>query len=325
MANNNVPITPPRVPLVDERTNQVSAAWYRFFFSLYTITGSGTGILPVTSGGTGLDTIPINGQLLIGNGSGYTLNTLTPGQNIAIVNTAGAISVSFSGILAVVNGGTGADNASDARTNLGATTVGSNMFTLTDPSAITFPRFNVDNTVSALNASDFRTAIGAGTVTSVAALTLGTTGTDLSSTVANSTTTPVITLNVPTASATNRGALSAADWTAFNSKPSLSAPVTKTANFTIASTEVWLINNKSGSGCVVTLPAPSTNVGRVLYFQNYQTQTLVSASSNVVPIAGGAATTAILDAVAGNTATIVSDGTNWVMTQSVPNNVLLLE
>ena len=59
-----------------------------------------------------------------------------------------------------------------------------------------------------------------GTVTSVAALTLGTTGTDLSSTVANSTTTPVITLNVPTASAANRGALSAADWTTFNSKVS---------------------------------------------------------------------------------------------------------
>lgn len=59
---------------------------------------------------------------------------------------------------------------------------------------------------------------GSGTVTSVAALTLGTTGTDLSSTVANSTTTPVITLNVPTASATNRGALSSTDWSAFNNK-----------------------------------------------------------------------------------------------------------
>jgi len=59
---------------------------------------------------------------------------------------------------------------------------------------------------------------GVGTVTSVSALTLGTSGTDLSSSVANSTTTPVITLNVPTASATNRGALSSADWTTFNSK-----------------------------------------------------------------------------------------------------------
>jgi hypothetical protein len=59
-----------------------------------------------------------------------------------------------------------------------------------------------------------------GTVTSVAALTLGTTGTDLSSTVATGTTTPVITLQVPTASATNRGALSAADWITFNNKGS---------------------------------------------------------------------------------------------------------
>ena len=59
---------------------------------------------------------------------------------------------------------------------------------------------------------------GSGTVTSVAALTLGTTGTDVTSTVATGTTTPVITLNIPTASAANRGALSAADWTTFNDK-----------------------------------------------------------------------------------------------------------
>lgn len=63
-------------------------------------------------------------------------------------------------------------------------------------------------------------AVSVGTVTSVSALTLGTTGTDLTSTVANSTTTPVITLNVPTASATNRGVLSSADWTTFNNKGS---------------------------------------------------------------------------------------------------------
>ena len=69
---------------------------------------------------------------------------------------------------------------------------------------------------------------GSGTVTSVAALTLGTTGTDLTSTVATGTTTPVITLQVPTASATNRGALSSTDWSTFNGK----APsVTFTANY----------------------------------------------------------------------------------------------
>jgi hypothetical protein len=103
------------------------------------------------------------------------------------------------------------------------------------------------------------------------------------------------------------------------------APVTKTANFTVAAAETWLINNKSGSSCTVTLPAPSTSVGRVLHLQNYQAQTLVSASSNVVPLVGGSAGTAILEAVAGDTCTLVSDGTNWLMTQYVPNNVLLLE
>ena len=166
---------------------------------------------------------------------------------------------------------------------------------------------------------------GSGTVTSVAALTLGTTGTDLSSTVANSTTTPVITLNVPTASATNRGALSSTDWSTFNSKQSVSAPVTKTADFTVAATELWLINNKSASTCTVTLPTASSYSGRVLHFQNYQAQTLVSASSNVVPLAGGAATTSILLASSGDSATLVSDGTNWLMTQYIPNNILLLE
>jgi hypothetical protein len=103
------------------------------------------------------------------------------------------------------------------------------------------------------------------------------------------------------------------------------APVTKTANFSVAAGETWLINNKSGSSCTVTLPSASTNSGRVLHFQNYQAQTLVSASSNVVPLAGGAAGTAILAAVAGANATLVSDGTSWIMTQYTSNNALLLE
>lgn len=114
--------------------------------------------------------------------------------------------------------------AATGRTSLGATTVGGNLFTLANPTAVTFIRINADNTVSTLDAATFRTAIGAGTssttgtVTSVAALTIGTTGTDLTSTVANGTSAAVITLNVPTASATNRGALSSADWSTFNGK-----------------------------------------------------------------------------------------------------------
>lgn len=63
--------------------------------------------------------------------------------------------------VAVADGGTGASTAATARTNLGATTVGANVFTLTNPSAVTFLRVNADNTVDALSAAAFRTAIGA--------------------------------------------------------------------------------------------------------------------------------------------------------------------
>ena len=104
-----------------------------------------------------------------------------------------------------------------------------------------------------------------------------------------------------------------------------SPPVTKTADFSVSVTDSWIINNKSGSSCTVTLPSASANVGRVLHFINHQAQTLVSASSNVVPQGGGAAGTAILAATSGDWATLVSDGTNWVIMQAAKYNNLLLE
>jgi hypothetical protein len=133
------------------------------------------------------------------------------------------------------------------------------------------------------------------------------------------------TLSITQANTSTNGYLSSTDWNTFNNKQAVSAPVTKTADFSVAATDLWLINNKSGSSCTATLPAASSYSGRVLHFQNYQAQTLISASSNVVPLAGGAAGTSILLASAGDSATLVSDGSNWLMTQYVPNNILLLE
>jgi hypothetical protein len=97
-----------------------------------------------------------------------------------------------------------------------------------------------------------QTTAATGTVTSVAALTLGTTGTDISSTVATGTTTPVITLNIPTASATNRGALSAANWTDFNNKTNGSG----TANYL----PLWSNSNTLATSAVYQDPTTS-NIG----------------------------------------------------------------
>jgi hypothetical protein len=99
-----------------------------------------------------------------------------------------------------------------------------------------------------------------------------------------------------------------------------SPPVTKTANFTVIDADVWIINNKSGSTCTVTLPTALSYVGRSLTFQNYQNQLLVSSLSNVVPLSGGAAGVDILNDVAGDWATLVSDGTNWVVMIAASNN-----
>jgi len=103
------------------------------------------GILNPSAGGTGLSTIPLAGQLLIGTGTTYSLSTLTAGNGITITNGAGAITialtttvgvlsisggvtgltfgtgvgaVTMSGTLGIVSGGTGAGTAQTAINNL---------------------------------------------------------------------------------------------------------------------------------------------------------------------------------------------------------------
>jgi hypothetical protein len=93
---NITQIPAPRVPLLNDQTGAVSMEWFRWFNNVYTITGAGLGITPVINGGTGLGTIPTNGQLLIGNGTGYSLRTLTASTGITVTNGAGTITVTNS-------------------------------------------------------------------------------------------------------------------------------------------------------------------------------------------------------------------------------------
>lgn len=249
-----------------------------------------TGQLAVSRGGTGVNTTPANGQLLIGNGSGYTVANLTAGTGVSISNSAGGISISATG-----TGGTVTS----------VSVVSANGFAGTVANATTTPAITISTSITGLLYGN-GTAIAAATVSSPLSYSTGT-------------------LSIPVATSSANGYLSSTDWSTFNAKQPVAAPVTYTANFSVAATDIWIINNKSGSSCTATLPAASSYSGRVLRFQNYQAQTLVSASSNVVQIGGGAATTSILLASAGDQCTLVSNGTNWIMMQYVPNNILLLE
>lgn len=69
-----------------------------------------------------------------------------------------------------VNGHALSGNVTVTTGDLGATTIGAAMFSLTNPWAITFPRFNADNSITARSAANFRSDVGAfpfgaGTVT----------------------------------------------------------------------------------------------------------------------------------------------------------------
>lgn len=284
---NITQIPAPRVELIDPRTGLMSREWFRFFNNIYSIVGADLGIIQIPNGGTGLSDYPTNGQLLIGDTAGqkYVLNTLTAGLGIGVTNGAGTIGVANTGVLSFSGGATG----------------------LT-PSTATTGAVTLAGTLDVNNG-------GTGQISYTNGQLL------IGNTTGNTLTKATLTAGTGIAITNGAGSISVATNGTITTNP----PVTKTADFSVASTDTWLINNKTGSTCTVTLPSPSANTGRVLYFINYQNQLLVSASSNVVSRAGGAAGTAILDNVSGNWATIVSDGTNWVTTQAASNNNLLLE
>jgi hypothetical protein len=161
-----------------------------------------------------------------------------------------------------------------------------------------------------------------GTVTSVAAITLGNTGTDVTSTVSTNTTTPVITLNIPTASANSRGVLSAADWVTFNGN---SAGV-NTGDNAVNTLYSGLVTNATHTGdatgaTVLTLATVNSNIGT---FNNVtiNAKGLATAGSNVAyltsytetdtlaAVTGRGATTAVASTFSGGISMSASKITN---------------
>ena len=136
--------------------------------------------------------------------------------------------------------------AATGRTSLGGTTIGQSMFTLTNPSAITFPRFNADNTITALSASLFRSAIGAGTVTEVDAS--ATAGNPIS--ITDKTTTPKIELLSATSG--RNGYLTSTDWTTFNGKQNALSNASSSVNGILTSTDWTTFNNKQNTISLTT-------------------------------------------------------------------------
>jgi len=133
--------------------------------------GNVTGTVAVANGGSGQTTAQnamntfaggvTNAQYLRGNGTNVVLSAIQAGDVPTLNQNTTGTAGNVTGTVAIANGGTGATTNTAARTNLGASTVGSNLFTLTNPSAVTFIKVNADNTVATETAGTFRTSIGA--------------------------------------------------------------------------------------------------------------------------------------------------------------------
>jgi len=125
--------------------------------STYQTKLNGTGF--VKASGT---TITYDNSTYLTSSTGVT--TFSAGTTGFTPSSATSGAVTLAGTLAIANGGTGATSASAARTALGATVRGANTFTLTDIGAISFLRYNADNTVSQRAADGMRSDLGGTTI-----------------------------------------------------------------------------------------------------------------------------------------------------------------
>lgn len=225
------------------------------------------------------------------------------------------------GTLPIARGGTGATTASNARTGLGATTLGGNLFTITNPSAVTFPRFNADNTVSALDAASFRTAIGAGTgggsvtsvsgtgtvngitltgtVTSSGSLTLGGTLSGVSLTTQVTGTLPVANGGTGVTTSTGTGSV------VLSTSPALTTP-------NLGTPSAATLTNATGlpidGGTTGTLPVSRGGTGATSLTAN-----------NVILGNGTSAVQVVAPGTTGNILT--SNGTTWTSAAPAPSGI----
>jgi hypothetical protein len=367
-------ITPPRVPLTDSRTGLISREWYRFFFNLFQLTGSGTNYASLTDLQVGPPVQEIDLTTVDPVPAGFAAYAAGSTQESQIAE----IEKQLQGLASTNDVNVMQSELAEVWKQLQALQLVPEVSpgALTDGSSILygngsggFSNVTIGTGVSFTSGTLSATGTG-GTVTAV-------TGT--APVVSSGGTTPAISMAAATTSV--NGYLTSTDWNTFNSKqPSgtyvtsisvassnglagtssggatpaltlstsvtgilkgngtaisaavantdyvpLSTVLTKTADYTITNTDTWIINNKSGSALTLTFPVASAWPGRYITVKNLQTQSVNSASSNVVPIDSTSAGTAILLPVIGNWATMVSDGTNWVIMQQAPNNILLLE
>jgi hypothetical protein len=219
------------------------------------------------------------------------------------------LAVSLSGVpLPVLNGGTGGANETDARNELGAACK-SCTETLTGNKTFS-------GTVTLSSVSGTATSvIGRSSTGQVVGVTLGS-GLDLTSgTLSAKDASASVSGIVNTTTQSFAGAKTFTNLVGFQRAIQRPVESVTVSSASITTSSTWVVVNNAGT-VTLTFPAASSSTGTEFHIKTITNNSVISASSNIAPLAGGSASTAILSATAGKWATLVSDGTNWVIMQA---------
>jgi len=303
-----------RYPLFANQTTGNLSTTYTSSTKYQYVPSTGTLTATVFSGsGASLTSIP-NGAL---TNSSVTIGSTAVSLGATVTTFVGLTSVTSTTFVGALTGNASTATSATTATNAVNTAITDDTTTATTcyPNWTTSTTGNLPQKTSStklsfvpstgvLSANGVALTGNLGTVTSVAAITLGTTGTDLSSTVATGTTTPVITLQVPTASASNRGALSSTDWTTFNNKaPSF----TYTTNYIPYGQGTTTPNQSSAlnyTGTTLSAPQVSATNGLFVNSQTVSVNYTIPTGSNAMSVGA---------TVAGGITVTVPSGSKWVV------------
>ena len=256
-----------------------------------------------------------------------TAPTAAPGNNstqlantsfvASAINNSSIDATQLSGIVSVANGGTGQSSFTDGQLLIG----NSNGNTLSKSTLTAGNGVSITNGNGSIEISVLAGTGGIGTVSSVGPINVTTGGNTFSSTVLNASTTPAITLNIPSASVsgTTAGLLSNSDYANFNSKVASNATITGDTKTKITYDAKGLVI--SGANATTADIAPSSDR---LYLTNAQSGLL----SNTSGINTGDQTITLTGDVTGTgtgtfTTTIANASVSYAKMQNISGGKIL--